>query len=125
MRIHSWVAPWPRRPRVSARWTPSSVLTGGSDVLPAQMALAVLHIRRYGRSAKRSRVEVSVADSGVTPGFDRRLRRFALRLAIGAGLAALAWLLSSAVSAGTASAAQNPQGAAPTNSAPSGGLLDG
>lgn len=79
-------------------------------------------------------VEVLVADSGVTPGFRRRLRRFALRLAIGAGLAALAWLLSSAVSAGTASAAANPPGAAPasgTDSAfsqpshPAGGLLGG
>src|SRR5882757_6266452 len=70
-----------------------------------------------------------VADSGVTPGFGRRLRRFALRLAIGAGFAAFAWLLSSAVSAGTASAAQNPQGAASADSAPSGndngGLLGG
>jgi hypothetical protein len=70
-----------------------------------------------------------VADSGGTPGFGRRLRRFALRLAIGAGFAAFVWLLSSAVSAGTASAAQNPQGAAPANSAPSGndngGLLGG
>jgi hypothetical protein len=70
-----------------------------------------------------------VADSGVTPGFGCRLRRFALRLAIGAGFAAFAWLLSSAVSAGTASAAQDPQGAAPANSVPSGndngGLLGG
>src|SRR5207302_1892832 len=84
-----------------ARWTPPSVLTGGSDVLPAQMALAVLHIRRYGRSAMRATVEVSVADSGVTPCFVRGLGRLALRIAIGAGLAALAWLLSSAISAGT------------------------
>jgi hypothetical protein len=77
----------------------------------------------------RSKVEVSVAGSRVTPGFGRRLRRIALRLAIGAGLAALAWLLSSAMSAGTAAAAENPQGAAPSDSSPSGtdggGLLGG
>jgi hypothetical protein len=77
----------------------------------------------------RSTVEVSVAGSRVTPRFGRRLRRVALRLAIGAGLAALAWLLSSAMSAGTAAAAENPQGAAPTDSSPSGtdsgGLLGG
>lgn len=70
-----------------------------------------------------------MADSGVTPGFGHRLRRFAVRLVIGAGLAALAWLLSSAVSAGTASAAQNPQGTAPADGSPSGtaggGLLGG
>src|SRR5205807_3011992 len=41
MRIHSLTT----LSRVSARWTPPSVLTGGSEVLPAQMALAVLHIR--------------------------------------------------------------------------------
>jgi hypothetical protein len=77
----------------------------------------------------RSKVEVSVAGSRVTPGFVRRLRRVGLRLAIGAGLAALAWLLSSAMSAGTAAAAENPHGAAPSDSSPSGpdsgGLLGG
>jgi hypothetical protein len=90
------------------------------------MALAVLHIRRVWSVRHTVEVEVSVADSGVTPGFRRRLRRFVLRLAVGAGLATLAWLLSSAVSAGTASAATNPQG--PANSTPgtdSGGLLGG
>ncbi|HEY3611872.1 MAG TPA: hypothetical protein VGL06_30540, partial [Pseudonocardiaceae bacterium] len=77
----------------------------------------------------RSKVEVSVAGSRVTPGFGRGLRRIALRLAVGAGLAVFAWLLSSTLSAGTAAAAQNPHGAAPSDSSPSGtdggGLLGG
>jgi hypothetical protein len=64
-------------------------------------------------------VVVDVTGTGDRPGIGWRLRRLAIRLAVGAGLAALSWLLSAAVNAGTASADE------PTSATASGQVSNG
>lgn len=51
-------------------------------------------------------VVVDVTGSGNEPGIGWRLRTVAVRILVGAGLAAVAWLLGAALGAGTASAAE-------------------
>lgn len=57
-------------------------------------------------SGGRVTVVVDVTGSGNEPGIGWRLRTLAVRVLVGIGLAAVAWLLGAALSAGTASAAE-------------------
>jgi len=78
-----------------------SALTGGKASRGTTYT-TVWSVRSHG-----FRVEVLVTGTAVTPGIGGRLRRVALRLLAGVGLAVLAWLLSAMVNSGTASAAEN------------------
>jgi hypothetical protein len=64
---------------------------------------------------------VDVTGTGDRPGIGWRLRRLTVRLMIGAGLATLAWLLSAALDASTASAGEPTS--APANGQTSGVVL--
>jgi hypothetical protein len=88
------------------------------------MTLAVLDMTTVGSGNSTGgwtkTVVVDVTDTGVRPGIGRRLCRSArglvLRLSVAIGIAGIAWLLGTVLSAGTASAAEAPPPASDTSS---------